>query len=86
MGVFWAVIIGFAAAIIARFLHGGHNEPSDFMLKAMLGVGGALVGTFLGQVLIWYRPGEEAGLVGAVAGAVIVLLIWDLVDPGGSRV
>jgi hypothetical protein len=32
-----------------------------------------------------YRPGEEAGLVGPVAGA-LVFTVWDMVDNGGSPV
>ena len=41
-----------------------------------LGIVGAFVATFLGQAVGWYRAGEGAGLIGAVAGAVIVLAIW----------
>ena len=35
--------------------------------------------TFLGQALGWYRPGEGAGLIGAIVGALIVLVIYGLV-------
>jgi uncharacterized membrane protein YeaQ/YmgE (transglycosylase-associated protein family) len=44
-----------------------------------LGIVGAFIATFLGQALGWYRPDEGAGLVGAVVGAVIVLIIWGMV-------
>jgi uncharacterized membrane protein YeaQ/YmgE (transglycosylase-associated protein family) len=40
---------------------------------------GAFVATYLGQALGWYGPGEGAGLVGAVVGAVIVLAIYAMV-------
>jgi uncharacterized membrane protein YeaQ/YmgE (transglycosylase-associated protein family) len=33
----------------------------------------------LGQSLGWYGAGEGAGLIGAVVGAVIVLLAWGFV-------
>ena len=36
----------------------------------------AFVATFLGQAVGWYRADEGAGLIGAVVGAVIVLVIW----------
>jgi uncharacterized membrane protein YeaQ/YmgE (transglycosylase-associated protein family) len=41
-----------------------------------LGIIGAFVATYLGQALGWYRPGQGAGLIGAVVGAIIVLFIW----------
>jgi uncharacterized membrane protein YeaQ/YmgE (transglycosylase-associated protein family) len=57
----------------------GKNEPSGFILTTILGIIGAFVATFLGQALGWYGPNEGAGLIGAVVGAVIVLLIWGAV-------
>lgn len=79
MGILWTIIIGFVAGVIAKFLMPGDNEPQGFILTAILGIIGAFVATFLGQALGWYRPGEGAGLMGAVVGAIIVLLIYSMV-------
>ncbi len=79
MSILWTIIIGFVAGIIAKFLHPGPNEPSGFILTTILGIVGAFVATYLGQALGWYRPGEGAGLVGAIVGAIIVLLVWSFV-------
>ena len=76
MGIIWTIIIGFIAGVIAKFLMPGPNEPSGFVLTAILGIVGAFVATFLGQAVGWYRAGDGAGLIGAVVGAVIVLAIW----------
>jgi uncharacterized membrane protein YeaQ/YmgE (transglycosylase-associated protein family) len=57
----------------------GDNEPAGFVLTAILGIVGAFVATFLGQALGWYGPGEGAGLIGAVVGAIIVLFVYGLV-------
>ena len=76
MGVIWTIIIGFVAGVIAKFIMPGRNEPSGFVLTAILGIVGAFVASFLGQALGWYQPGEGAGLIGAVVGAIIVLAIW----------
>lgn len=80
MGFIWTIIIGFVAGIIAKFVTPGDNEPSGFILTTLLGVCGAFVATWLGQSLGWYSAGEGAGLIGAVVGAVIVLLIWGAVS------
>jgi uncharacterized membrane protein YeaQ/YmgE (transglycosylase-associated protein family) len=79
MGFIWTIIIGFIAGVIAKFIMPGDNEPSGFVLTAILGIVGAFVATFLGQALGWYRPDEGAGLIGAVAGAVIVLFVYGMV-------
>ena len=77
MSIIWTIIIGLVAGIIAKFLvPGSRNEPSGFILTAVLGIVGAIVATYLGQAIGWYHAGEGAGLIGAVVGAVIVLLIW----------
>jgi uncharacterized membrane protein YeaQ/YmgE (transglycosylase-associated protein family) len=76
MGIVWTIIIGFVAGLIAKFIVPGRNEPSGFILTAILGIVGAFVATYLGQALGWYQAGEGAGLIGAVVGAVIVLLVW----------
>jgi uncharacterized membrane protein YeaQ/YmgE (transglycosylase-associated protein family) len=79
VGIIWTILIGFIAGVIAKLITPGDNEPSGFILTTILGIVGAVVATFLGQALGWYRPGEGAGLIGAVVGAVIVLLIWGAV-------
>ncbi|MBR1191025.1 GlsB/YeaQ/YmgE family stress response membrane protein [Bradyrhizobium sp. AUGA SZCCT0240] len=79
MGIIWTIIIGFLAGVIAKFIMPGDNEPSGFILTTILGIVGAFVASYLGQALGWYRPGEGAGLIGAVVGAIVVLLIYSMV-------
>ena len=79
MGILWTIIIGFLAGVIAKFIMPGSNEPSGFILTTILGIVGAFVATFLGQALGWYSPGEGAGLIGAVVGAIILLLVYGMV-------
>ncbi len=79
MGIIWTIIIGFVAGVIAKFIMPGPNEPAGFILTTILGIVGAFVATFLGQALGWYGPGQGAGLIGAVVGAIIVLLLYGMV-------
>ena len=80
MGIIWTIIIGFVAGVVAKFIMPGSNEPSGFVLTTILGIIGAFVATYLGQAMGWYGPGEGAGLIGAVVGAIIVLLIWGMLQ------
>ena len=79
MGIIWTIIIGFVAGVIAKFIMPGKNEPSGFILTTLLGIVGAFLATWLGQALGWYRPGEGAGFIGAIVGAIIVLGIWGMI-------
>jgi uncharacterized membrane protein YeaQ/YmgE (transglycosylase-associated protein family) len=79
MSILWTIIIGFVAGIIAKFIMPGDNEPAGFILTTILGIVGAFVATFLGQALGWYGPGEGAGLIGAVFGAIVVLLVYSMI-------
>jgi uncharacterized membrane protein YeaQ/YmgE (transglycosylase-associated protein family) len=79
MSILWTIIIGFVAGVIAKFIMPGDNEPTGFVLTTILGILGAFVSTYLGQALGWYHPGEGAGLIGAVVGAIIVLLVYGMV-------
>lgn len=77
MGIIWTIIIGFVAGLVAKFIMPGNkNEPSGFVLTTILGIVGAFVASYLGQALGWYTPGEGAGLIGAIVGAIIVLFVW----------
>jgi uncharacterized membrane protein YeaQ/YmgE (transglycosylase-associated protein family) len=76
MGILWTILIGFVAGVLAKLITPGDNEPSGFILTTILGIVGAFVATYLGQALGWYHAGEGAGLIGATAGAIIILIVW----------
>jgi len=79
VGILWTILIGFVAGLIAKFIVPGSGGPSGFVLTTILGIVGAFLATFIGQALGWYTAGEGAGLIGAIVGAVIVLLVWGAV-------
>ena len=79
MGIIWMIIIGLIAGVVAKFIMPGDNEPSGFIMTTILGIVGAFVASYLGRALGWYSPGEGAGLIGAVVGAIIVLFVYGIV-------
>lgn len=85
MSIIWTIIIGFVAGVIAKLITPGDNEPAGFILTTILGIIGAFVATYLGQAVGWYRAGEGAELIGAVVGAIIVLVIWGAFTGRRSR-
>ena len=82
MWLIWTIIIGFVVGLVAKFLMPGPNEPRGFILTTVLGIVGALVATWLGQAIGWYGPGEGAGFIGGIVGAVILLAVWGFISRG----
>jgi uncharacterized membrane protein YeaQ/YmgE (transglycosylase-associated protein family) len=75
--IIWIVVIGFVAGLIARVFSPGRNDPKGFILTTVLGIAGAFIATFIGQMVGWYRIDQGAGLIGATVGALLILFIWN---------
>jgi uncharacterized membrane protein YeaQ/YmgE (transglycosylase-associated protein family) len=75
MGIIWTLIIGLVAGIVAKFLMPG-PDPGGIIVTILLGVAGAFLATWLGQTIGWYQAGEGAGFIGAIVGAVIILVLY----------
>jgi uncharacterized membrane protein YeaQ/YmgE (transglycosylase-associated protein family) len=78
MGLIGTLIIGLLAGIVAKFLMPG-RDPGGFIITMLLGVAGAFVATYLGQAIGWYQAGQGAGFIGAVVGAIILLVIYRVI-------
>jgi uncharacterized membrane protein YeaQ/YmgE (transglycosylase-associated protein family) len=79
VAILGAIIIGFIVGIIAKLVTPGDPKPRGFILTTLttvLGIVGAVLAQFLGQAIGLYQPGQPAGFIGAIIGAVIILLIW----------
>ena len=86
MSIIWTIIIGFVAGVVAKFLYPGNKyEPTGFILTTVLGIIGAFVATYLGQAVGWYQAGENAGFIGAIVGAIIILAVWGFIAPRLGR-
>jgi len=75
MGLIWMCLIGLLAGALAKWIMPGPDKGGWFMTM-LLGIAGAVIAGFLGRVVGWYRPGEGAGLIASVLGALLVLFIY----------
>ena len=73
MGLIWTACIGLIIGAIAKFIMPG-KDPGGLLMTMLIGIAGAFVAGFLGRMLGWYQPGQGAGLIASVLGA--VLLLW----------
>lgn len=66
------IIFGLVVGIIAKFLMPG-RDPGGFIITAILGIVGSVVGTFIGQAL-WGQGNYQAGWISAILGTIILLM------------
>ncbi|WP_040260354.1 MULTISPECIES: GlsB/YeaQ/YmgE family stress response membrane protein [Pseudomonas] len=78
MGIIGTIIIGFIVGLLARFLKPG-DDSMGWIMTILLGIGGSLAATYGGQALGIYRAGEGAGFLGALVGAIILLVIYGMI-------
>lgn len=78
MHIVWMLIIGFFVGLLARALHPG-NDKMGLLMTSLLGIGGSAVATYGGQALGFYRPGHTAGFIGAVVGAIVLLVAGNVI-------
>jgi uncharacterized membrane protein YeaQ/YmgE (transglycosylase-associated protein family) len=73
----WVALIGLIVGAIAKFLMPG-KQGGGILITMLLGIGGSLSATFIGQQLGIYGQGEPAGFIASVLGAVALLLVYRL--------
>ena len=83
MSVIWTILIGFVVGLLAKMLTPG-RDPGGFFITAIIGIVGSLLATYGGQALGLYNPGEPAGFIGSVIGAIILLAIYHLIRRGST--
>lgn len=78
MGIISMIIVGLIVGLIARAIMPG-EQKLGIILTIILGIVGSVVAGYLGSAVGWYAPGEGAGWIGSIVGAIIVLFIYGLI-------
>ena len=76
----WTLIIGLVIGAVAKLLMPG-RDPGGCIITMLIGIAGSFIASYLGQALNWYKPGEPAGFIASVIGAMILLLLYRLIAP-----
>ena len=77
-GIIMTFIIGLLVGVVAKLLKPG-NDPGGFIITAVIGIAGAFLAKYIGQAIGWYQPGQNAGFIASVVGAIILLVIYAMV-------
>ena len=83
MGIIWMALIGLCAGALAKWIMPG-KDPGGWLMTMMLGIAGSFVAGFLGRVLGWYSPGQGAGLIASILGAMLLLWLYRKYSASGS--
>lgn len=78
MEYLWIALVGFVAGLVARAVHPGKDDLGIIMTAA-LGIAGSFLASFIGQAVGWYKAGQGAGFIGAVIGAILLLVIYGFI-------
>ena len=82
MGIIAFILLGLLAGAIAKALLPG-DDPGGFIVTAIVGVAGALLGGFLAGVLFDADPMDEffdiSTWVTAIIGSIVLLLIYRMI-------
>lgn len=71
----WVFIVGLVVGLVAKLLMPG-KDPGGFIITGLLGIAGSLLASWVGDKLGWYAPGQGAGFIASVIGAIILLLLY----------
>lgn len=68
-----AIIAGLIVGVLAKFVMPG-RDPGGIIITILIGIAGAIVGTYIGRALGFYGTNEGAGIIVSILGA--MLLLW----------
>ena len=72
------IVVGFIIGLIARAIMPG-AQHLGIIMTTLLGIGGSIVGGFIGRLFSIPEPGSAfhpAGFILSIIGAIILLFIW----------
>ncbi len=84
MSIIGTLLIGLVVGIVAKLLMPG-RDPGGIIMTMLIGIAGAFVAQYLGQAAGWYQPGEPAGFIGSVLGAIVLLALYRMVFGRGRH-
>lgn len=73
----YIILIGLIVGVLARLLKPGRDNIG-MILTIVVGIVGAVFAGWVGQQMGWYAPGEAAGFIGALIGAIVILVVVGL--------
>ena len=74
MALIQMFVVGLVIGLIARAIMPG-TQSLGWILTAILGIAGSALANFVGGAMHFYEPGQTAGWIASVIGAIVVLAV-----------
>ena len=74
-GILGWILFGLVVGVIAKLVMPG-RDPGGIFVTIILGIVGAVVGGYVGRALGFYGPGQSAGILMSIAGAILLLAVY----------
>jgi uncharacterized membrane protein YeaQ/YmgE (transglycosylase-associated protein family) len=74
----WEAIIGLIIGVVAKLLMPG-KDPGGIIITMLLGIAGSLLAGWIGGAVGLYQPGQSAGFIMSVLGAIVLLAIYRVI-------
>jgi len=77
------IIVGLVVGALAKLIMPG-RDPGGMLITMLLGIAGSLVAGAIGRAVGWYAPGQAAGFIASIVGAILLLALYRAVIGGHS--
>ncbi len=77
-GLLWTALIGLIVGALAKFIMPG-KDPGGIIVTMVIGIAGSFLGTWIGRLVGHYEPGQSAGFLMSLVGALILLAIYHFI-------
>jgi uncharacterized membrane protein YeaQ/YmgE (transglycosylase-associated protein family) len=88
MDIFWWIFVGLIAGALGKFIMPG-RDPGGFFVTILIGIAGAVLAGYVGQIIGLSEPGEPSSLwktiLGATLGSIVLLVLYRLIMTGRTR-
>ena len=80
--IFWWIIIGLVAGGLGKFIMPG-KDPGGCFVTILIGIAGALLAGYVGQIIGFSEPGEDFGfwksVISATLGSIVLLVLYRII-------
>lgn len=88
MDIFLWIFVGLIAGALGKFIMPG-RDPGGFIVTILIGIAGAVLAGYVGQIAGLTEPGETIGMwktiLGATMGSIVLLILYRLIMAGRTR-
>jgi len=78
MAFLGTLLVGLIVGLIARAIKPGEDKMG-WIMTIVLGILGSVAASYVGRAMGLYQPGQPAGWIASVIGAIVLLVIYDMV-------